>query len=61
MKQLNSKLTARFKDLNIVLERFLEKSNDRKIIKTTKGGGGKLTQVKMHEIEVKKAELENTN
>lgn len=59
LKTLNSKLMSRMKELNIVLERTLERANQRKQAKINKEGNQR-TKDKAHAIRVKENEFRNT-
>ena len=59
LKTTNQKLMNKMKELNIVLEKTLEKANQRKLAKINKEGNTK-TKDKAHQIRVKENELKNT-
>ena len=56
---MNAKLMGKMKDLNVVLERTLEKANQRKLAKINKEGNNR-GKDKAHQIRVKENELKNT-
>lgn len=56
---MNSKLMGKMKELNIVLEKSLEKANNKKLAKLNKDGNLRIRD-KSHQIQVKQNELQNT-
>lgn len=56
---MNGKLMGKMKELNIVLERALEKANQKKLAKLNKDGNSRVRD-KSHQIQVKQNELQNT-
>lgn len=52
LKNMNGKLMGKMKELNIVLERALEKANQKKLAKLNKDGNSRIRD-KSHQIQVK--------
>ena len=58
LKNINFKLRNKLKELNVLLEKTLEKANTRKLYKMNAGGNDKQADVG-HQIKVKERELKN--
>lgn len=57
---MNTKLMTKMKELNIVLEKTLERANQKKLARINKEGGNSKSKDKAHQIKVKQNELQNT-